>query len=617
MRDIRNVAIIAHVDHGKTTLLDQVLTFCSAVSNKEQQERVMDSNDLEKERGITIFSKNTAVEYKSSKINIVDTPGHSDFGGEVERVLNMVDACLLLVDAGEGPMPQTRFVLKKALALKHKIILILNKIDKPSADPDKAVEDTFELFLDLGASDEQIDFPVIYASAKEGYALKEWKQSDHPNEKKDMAYLLDCLLEHVPPAKGNQDQPFKFQVTALDYDDYIGRICIGRIFDGAVKSGDQLALWGKNGQGDAVRTEHKITKLFTFLGLHRVEVREAHTGDIVAIAGISEMTIGDTLTGLTEESLLPRIEIDPPTVSMQFRVNDSPFAGKEGKMLTSRQIKARLEKETMTNLSLQFEEIGDSFKVSGRGELHLAILIENMRREGFELSISKPKVILKKINDKSHEPFEEIILDMPEEYSGGVIQELNRRRGQVVQIENVSETYIRAKYVIPSRSLIGFRSFFLTETRGNGALSGIFLGYQEYIGDFAGRKRGAIVSMMTGGASTYGLFQAQNRGELHISPQTPVYEGMIIGLHAKETDLDVNPVKEKKLTNVRASGSDEALKLIPHKDLSLEESLDFLEEDEVLEVTPLSLRIRKKILKANMRKKLALPPKSGHSKLNN
>ena len=568
----------------------------------------MDSNDIERERGITIFSKNTAVEYKNTKINIVDTPGHSDFGGEVERVLKMVDTSLLLVDAGEGPMPQTRFVLKKALNLGQKIILVLNKIDKPSANPDKVIEDTFELFLDLGASDKQIEFPVIYASAKEGYALNNLDEA-HNKVKKDITPLLDCIIENAPcstKAESNGNNSFKFQVTTLDYDDYIGSICIGRIFDGKIQSGDHVVLLGEDQNKKPVRSEHKITKLFSFLGLHRVETQFAYTGDIAAITGIPEMTIGDTLSGLEDETPLPRIEIEPPTISMQFRVNNSPFAGREGKMLTSRQIKDRLEKEIMTNLSLKVEassKTGDSFKVSGRGELHLAILIENMRREGFELSVSKPQVIIKKIDGKDQEPFEEVILDMPEEYSGSIIQELNRRKGQIIQMDNISKTELRVKYVVPSRSLIGFRSFFLTETRGNGAFSGIFLGYQEYTGGFTGRKRGALISMIEGASSIYGLFNVQNRGDIFISPQTPVYEGMIIGIHAKETDLDVNPVKEKKLTNMRASGSDEALKLTPHKSLSLEESLDFLEDDEALEITPISFRLRKKILKANMRKK--------------
>lgn len=598
---IKNVAIIAHVDHGKTTMVDQILRFCSGIEAKEDTDRIMDSNDLERERGITILSKNTAVEYNDIRINIVDTPGHSDFGGEVERVLRMVDSCMLLVDAQEGPMPQTRFVLNKALELGHKIILVINKIDRPNSDVNHVIDQTFELFLELGATDEQIEFPVVFASAKNGFAVL--KIEDAENDQKDIAPLLDVLLEHVPDSKGKPENPFQFQVTTLDYNEYLGRICIGRIFEGKVKVNDQVILIGHDKDHNEVKTRHRITKLFSFLGLKRIEAEQAEAGDIVAIAGIPEMTIGDTLCSEGHEQALPRIEIEPPTVSMQFLVNDSPFAGKDGKYVTSRNIRERLEKELKTNLSLRVADHGDSFKVSGRGELQLAILVENMRREGFELGVSKPEVIMKEENGQKLEPFEAIVMDMPEPYSGGVIQELNRRKGIMTSLENQTGGFVRVKYEMPTRGLIGFRSFFLTETRGEGSLSGIFLEYRAYTGGIPQRTRGAIISMENGTANTYALYNLQDRGELFIGPQTPVYQGMIIGIHAKETDLDVNPIKEKKLTNVRASGSDDTIKLTPPRVLTLEQAMDFLEDDEILEATPASLRLRKKVLNPSMRKK--------------
>ena len=597
---IRNVAIIAHVDHGKTTLIDEILSHCQGLDQKESAARVMDSNDIEKERGITILSKNTAVNYKEHKINIIDTPGHSDFGGEVERVLRMVDACLLIIDAGEGPMPQTRFVLKKALELGHKIILVLNKIDKPNINHEKVIEDTFELFLDLDATDEQIEFPVIYCSAKQGFAKKNFEDPDE-----DMSSLLECVLENVPQAPDDQESAFQFQVTTLDYSDYLGRICIGRVFQGTVKVGQDVTLLGLNEQGEEIFTKHKITKLFSFMALKRIETKEVGPGDIVAIAGIPEMTIGDTLTTDENPEPLPRITIDPPTVAMQFMVNDSPFAGTEGKFVTSRQIRERLFKELMTNLSMSVEQQGEAFKVSGRGELQLAILIENMRREGFEVGVSKPQVILKEIDGSKYEPFEELTLDIPEEYSGSIIQELNRRKGMMLKMDTLEGGFVRVYYEIPTRGLIGFRSFFLTESRGKGSMTGIFKAYQPYAGDIESRQRGAIISMENGVTSGFALFNIQDRGELFIKPQTKVYIGMIIGLHAKETDLDVNPVKEKKLTNMRSSGADDALKLVPPRKLSLEQSMDFLSNDEILEVTPNSLRLRKKILLPSMRKRSA------------
>ncbi len=595
---IKNIAIIAHVDHGKTTMVDEILKFTTSLDAKESSERVMDSNDLERERGITILAKNTAVQYKDYKINIVDTPGHSDFGGEVERVLKMVDSCLLLVDAMEGPMPQTRFVLKKALELGHKIILVINKIDKPNCDPDKVVDETFELFMELGATNEQIEFPVVYASAKNGFAIK--KLTD---ERKDIEPLLETVLDYCQDSARDEDGPFKFQVTNLDYNEYLGRICIGRVFGGKGQVNQEVYLLGENEKGEPTQSKQRITKLFSFMGLKRTEVAEVISGDIVAIAGIAEMTIGDTLTSAEPPVALPRIVIEPPTVSMQFMVNDSPFAGKEGKWVTSRNIRERLEKELKTNLSLRVDDLGDKFKVSGRGELQLAILIENMRREGFELGVSKPEVIMREIDGQKMEPYEEIVMDMPESYSGGVIQELNRRRGIMTLMETIADGVVRVKFEMPTRGIIGFRSFFLTETRGEGSLSSIFLEYRPFSGTISGRTRGAIISMETGKANAYALDTIQERGDLFIEPQTEVYVGMIIGIHAKETDLDVNPIKEKKLSNVRASGSDDAIRLTPPRKLTLEQAMDFLEDDEILEVAPSSLRLRKKYLNPSDRKR--------------
>lgn len=595
----KNVAIIAHVDHGKTTLIDKILRFCSgSIDKKEDRDRIMDSNDIERERGITILAKNTAVHYKDYLINIVDTPGHADFGGEVERVLKMVDSCLLLVDAFEGPMPQTRFVLRKALQLNKKIILVINKIDRDGVNIDGVINKTFDLFLELDANDEQIEFPIVYASAKEGYAIH---NLDDP--KKDIAPILDVILEKAPNASGNVDNPFMFQVTTLDYNEYLGRLCIGRIFDGAIKIGDEVKLLGVNEKGELQKSNHKIVKLFRFHGLKRVETDSAQAGDIVAISGIPDMTISDTLCSPSVDTPLERIEIEPPTVSMLFTVNDSPFAGREGKMVTSRNIRERLQKELKTNLSLRVEDQGDSFIVAARGELQLAILVENMRREGFELGVSKPKVVMKEEGSQKQEPYEEVIIDMPEEYSGKIIQELNRRKGIMHELENISDTFVRVRYEIPTRGLIGFRSFFLTESRGEGSLSSIFLGYREYAGAIPERTKGALISMENGVTTTYALYGVQERGEIFIGAQTPVYSGMIIGLHAKDNDLEVNPVREKKLTNVRASGTDDALKLTPPRQLSLEQSMDFLDEDEILEVTPLNLRLRKKILDPSQRKR--------------
>lgn len=602
---IKNVAIIAHVDHGKTTLVDKILDFCSSLEEKEKTERVMDSNDIERERGITILSKNTAVEYNHYKINIVDTPGHSDFGGEVERVLRMVDGALLLVDALEGVMPQTRFVLKKAMELKLDIILVINKIDRPHVNRDRineVIDGVLELFIELGAGDDQLDFPVVYASAKEGFAIK--KLDD---ERKTVAPLLDVVLNEIPDAQKNSEEPFKFQVTTLDYNDYIGRICIGKVHSGSIKRGQEVVLITKNTEPSAsgineketpsLKTvKYRITKLFTFLGLKRIETETAENGDVIAIAGINEMTIGDTLSDPDHTEPLERINIDPPTVSVTLLVNDSPFAGQDGKYVTSRNIRERLEKELQTNISLEMEDHGDSFTVKGRGELQLAILMENMRRENYEFGVSKPKVITRQIAGKTHEPYEELTMDLPETYSGTIIQELNQRKGILVSMDQLSDTFTRIRYEIPTRGFIGFRNFFLTETRGEGSLSGIFLEYRPYAGDIGERKRGALISMENGSANTYGLFNIQDRGELFIGPQTNVYIGMIIGLHSKSSDLDVNPVKEKKLTNVRASGSDEALRLTPPTRINIETAMDIIQSDEIIEITPKNIRLRKKIL---------------------
>ncbi len=607
---IKNVAIIAHVDHGKTTMVDKILDFCSTLDEKEKTERVMDSNDIERERGITILSKNTAVLYKDYKINIIDTPGHSDFGGEVERVLRMADGALLLVDAIEGAMPQTRFVLKKAMELKLDIILVVNKIDRPMVDKaqvDKVIDGVLELFIELGANDDQLDFPIVYASAKEGFALRSWGDA-----RENISPLLDMVLEKIPDATKNPDGPFQFQVTTLDYNDYLGRICIGKIHSGSVKRGDEVVLIAQEKIATEGVTEnvapvklirYRITKLFTFLGLKRIETDYAKSGDVIAIAGIDIMTIGDTLCNPENPVALERIAIDPPTVSVTLLVNDSPFAGKEGKYVTSRNLRDRMERELKSNISLEMEDHGDSFTVKGRGELQLAILMENMRRENYEFGVSKPKVINKQISGKTYEPFEEITMDLPEAYSGAIIRELNQRKGILAFMENLSETFVRIKYEIPTRGFIGFRNFFLTETRGEGSLSGIFLEYRPYAGDISERKRGALVSMESGMANSYGLFNLQERGDLFIGPQTPVYAGMIVGLHSRENDLDVNPMKEKKMTNVRASGTDEAIRLIPPLPLNIELAMDTIQSDEIIEITPRSIRLRKRILDVAGRKR--------------
>lgn len=599
--EIRNICIIAHVDHGKTTLLDGILKETGAITSKENRERMMDSNDLEQERGITILAKNTAVQYKGTRINIVDTPGHSDFGGEVERVLNMANSSLLLVDAFDGPMPQTRFVLGKALQLGHRPILVVNKVDRDGARPNKVVDMVFDLFHDLGATDEQMDFPIIFASAKLGWAVNDVK--DAPG--KNLEPLLDMVLKHVPLSTGDVKAPLQFQVTSLDYNDYVGRIAIGKIYQGTIRKGQDITLVTMK---DGKTTNYKISKLYGFEGLKRHEIESAEAGDIVALAGISDLFIGDTICDLNQPLALPPISVDEPTVSMFFMVNNSPFVGKEGKLVTTRNIRERLDRELQVNVAMRLEETDDKdrFKVLGRGELHLSILIENMRREGYELQVSRPEVIYKTAEDGSKlEPYETLVMDLPEQYTGQIISELNRRKGEMVSMDAHDSGITRIEYIIPTRGLIGFRGYFISETRGEGVSTSRFLKYGPYKGEIPGRKNGALISMDSGDTTAYSLWKIQERGALFIDPVVPVYPGMIIGEHARENDLEVNPCKGKKLTNVRASGSDEAIRLVPPRKLTLEQSIEFLDDDELLEVTPLSLRLRKKVLDGTMRKRVS------------
>ncbi|EOQ98003.1 GTP-binding protein TypA [Leptospira wolbachii serovar Codice str. CDC] len=596
--EIRNIAIIAHVDHGKTTLTDCILRHTGAVTAKEDRERIMDSNALEQEKGITILAKNTSVKYKGTRINIVDTPGHADFGGEVERVLSMTDCTLLLVDAFDGPMPQTRFVLGKSLQLGHKPIVVVNKVDREGARPGFSVDKVFDLFSDLGATEEQLDFPIIYASAKQGWAVNHLSEVPGSN----IEPLLDKVLEHVPPVKRDSDKALQFQVTALDYNEYVGRIAIGKIYQGTMKKGADVTLAKTNG----TTANYKITKLYGYEGLTRYEIDEAGSGDIVAMAGIPDVFIGDTVCDLGNPLPLPAIQVEEPTVSMFFMVNNSPFAGKEGKYVTTRNLRERLDRELETNVALRLEETEDKdrFKILGRGELHLSILIENMRREGYELQVSRPEVIIKynEANEKI-EPYETLVMDLPDQFSGACIQELNRRKGELQGMDAHTSGITRVEYIIPTRGLIGFRGHFISETRGEGVMSSRFLKFDKYKGEIPGRKNGALISMDSGDSTAYALWKVQERGDLFIEPQVAVYPGMILGMNSRDSDLEVNPVREKKLTNVRASGSDEAIRLIPPRKLTLEQSIEFLDDDELLEVTPQSLRLRKKVLDASMRKR--------------
>ncbi|MDD6062163.1 MAG: translational GTPase TypA [Oscillospiraceae bacterium] len=595
--DVRNIAIIAHVDHGKTTLVDEMLKQSGIFrANEQVQERVMDSNDLERERGITILSKNTAVHYKDTKINIVDTPGHADFGGEVERILMMVDGVLLLVDAFEGCMPQTRFVLQKALNLKKTVLVVINKIDRPGARPAQVVDETLDLFIELGADEDQLEFPVIYASAKDGYASE-----DDSVRQGDMRPLLDAILREINPPEGEMDAPLQIRFSSLEYDDYVGRIGIGRVERGRVRRGDPIVLCRTDGSTENV----KVSRLYQFEGLHRVEVDSAALGDIVCVSGIEDINIGETACSPDKIEPLPFIKIDEPTISMNFIVNDSPFAGREGKFVTSRNIRDRLFKEVETNVSMRVEETEstDTFKVSGRGELHLSILIETMRRQGYEFQVSRPKVIFKEIDGQLQEPMELLIVEVPEAYVGAVIEKLGSRKGELENMGARDGGATHLEFRIPSRGLIGYRSEFMTDTNGNGIMNQLFAGYEPYKGDIVTRERGSIVVHETGVSTGYGLFNTQDRGRLFIGPGLEVYEGMIVGECAKNEDIVCNICKKKQLTNTRAAGSDDALRLVPPTTLSLEQCMEFIKDDELLEITPKSLRLRKKVLSKEQRLK--------------
>lgn len=595
--DVRNIAIIAHVDHGKTTLVDELLKQSGIFrQNEVVQERVMDSNDLERERGITILSKNTSVHYNGIKINIVDTPGHADFGGEVERILTMVDGVLLLVDAFEGCMPQTRFVLKKALGLNKKVLVVVNKIDRPGARPDEVIDEVLDLFIELGANDDQLEFPVIYASAKDGYA-----SDDSSVREGDMRPLFDAIIENIEAPSGDMDAPLQVLFSSLDYDDYIGRIGVGRVERGHINRNDNVVLCKTDGSTENV----KISRLYQFEGLKRVEVESAAIGDIICVSGISDLNIGETICSPDCVEPLPFVKIDEPTISMNFMVNDSPFAGKEGKFVTSRNVRDRLFKEVETNVSMRVEETEstDTFKVSGRGELHLSILIETMRRQGYEFQVSRPKVITKTENGVLMEPMELLIIEVPEEYVGSVMMKIGSRKGELENMGTRDGGTTHLEFKIPARGLIGYRSEFMTDTNGNGIMNNLFAGYEPYKGEIETRERGSIVAHETGESTAYGLFNTQDRGRLFIGPGVPVYEGMIVGECAKNEDIVCNVCKSKHLTNTRASGSDDALRLVPHTELSLEQSMEFIKDDELMEVTPTSIRLRKTILSKDLRLK--------------
>jgi len=595
---IRNIAIIAHVDHGKTTLVDALLKQSHVFRENEQvQERVMDSNDLERERGITILSKNTSVMYNGVKINIVDTPGHADFEGEVERVLKTVDGVLLVVDAFDGPMPQTREVLKKSLALNLQPIVVINKIDRPGANPLKAVDKVLELFMDLNATDEQLDFPVIYASAKNGIA-----KMNLNDESDNIRCIFDTIIDHIKPPKCEIDGPMQLLVSNIDYDDYLGRIAIGRVERGTIKAGQTVSICKeeKNEQG-------KLAKLFTYEGLKRVEAEEIKAGDIVAVSGIPNINIGDTICDFDHPEKIPFVNIDEPTVSMTFSVNDGPLAGKEGKFVTSRHIRDRLFKELERNVSLRVKETdkAESFEVCGRGELHLSILIENMRREGFELLVSRPKVIFKDIDGVKCEPIETLSVNVPDDSVGNVIEKLGRRKAEMVNMEPAEPGHTKIEFDIPARGLIGYRTEFLTDTKGEGTMSSVFKEYEPYKGEIQSRTRGVLVAFEAGTSITYGLYNAQLRGELLIGAGVEVYEGMIVGINSRNEDISINVCKEKHLTNTRASGSDDALRLVPPLKMSLEQSIEFIADDELVEVTPKNIRLRKKILDTKTRERQA------------
>ncbi|HGP4563677.1 TPA: translational GTPase TypA [Neisseria meningitidis] len=590
MKQIRNIAIIAHVDHGKTTLVDQLLRQSGTFrANQQVDERVMDSNDLEKERGITILAKNTAIDYEGYHINIVDTPGHADFGGEVERVLGMVDCVVLLVDAQEGPMPQTRFVTKKALALGLKPIVVINKIDKPSARPSWVIDQTFELFDNLGATDEQLDFLIVYASGLSGFAKLE--ETDESN---DMRPLFDTILKYTPAPSGSADETLQLQISQLDYDNYTGRLGIGRILNGRIKPGQTVAVMNHDQQ----IAQGRINQLLGFKGLERVPLEEAEAGDIVIISGIEDIGIGVTITDKDNPKGLPMLSVDEPTLTMDFMVNTSPLAGTEGKFVTSRQIRDRLQKELLTNVALRVEDTADAdvFRVSGRGELHLTILLENMRREGYELAVGKPRVVYRDIDGQKCEPYENLTVDVPDDNQGAVMEELGRRRGELTNMESDGNGRTRLEYHIPARGLIGFQGEFMTLTRGVGLMSHVFDDYAPVKPDMPGRHNGVLVSQEQGEAVAYALWNLEDRGRMFVSPNDKIYEGMIIGIHSRDNDLVVNPLKGKKLTNIRASGTDEAVRLTTPIKLTLEGAVEFIDDDELVEITPQSIRLRKRYL---------------------
>ncbi len=591
----RNIAIIAHVDHGKTTLVDAMLRQSGIFrANEEVIERMMDSNELERERGITILAKNTGVRYHGTKINIVDTPGHSDFGGEVERALKIVDGVMLLVDASEGPLPQTRYVLMKALEAHLPPIVVINKIDRPDARVQEVLNEIYDLFIDLDATEDQLDFPVVYTNGRAGIAKLELSDASDT-----LQPLFETILKHIPAPKGDPDGVLQLLVANLDYSDYLGRLAIGRVFNGTLKHGDEVSIVKLDGALQKTR----ITKLYSFEGLKRVNETVGRPGDVLAIAGVEGITIGETVTSAETPAALPNIQIDEPTIAMTFTINNSPFAGREGEFVTSRNLRDRLDKELLTNVSIKVEEAGgpDAFKVMGRGELQLAILIEMMRREGYELQVGKPEILTRKIDGVLHEPQELLVIDCPEEFIGVVIEKMGSRKGKMSKMVNHGSGRVRLEFLIPSRGLIGLRSEMLTDTKGTAIMNSLFHGYVEWQGEIAMRPTGSLVSDRPGVATSYAIYNLQERGVIFISPGTEVYEGMIIGENARDADLDVNIVKEKKLTNMRASTSDEAIRLIPPKILNLEQAIEFIAEDEYVEITPKSIRLRKKVLKANQR----------------
>jgi len=596
-RKLRNIAIIAHVDHGKTTLVDELLKQSGTLDARTDIETcVMDSNDLEKERGITITAKNTAIRYGDTHINIIDTPGHADFGGEVERVLNMVDGVLLLVDAREGPMPQTKFVTSKALSLGLKPIVVVNKIDREGSDPDSVVDATFDLFASLGATDEQLDFPVVYASAKNGYGML-----DLSEESDNLICLFETILEQVPAPEGDADAPLQMLATTLDWDDYIGRIVIGRIANGTIHTGETITVI----HADASTENFKVSKLLGFHGLNRIEVESAESGDIVAIAGIEHINIGETIACKESPSALPVIHVDEPTLSMELHVNNSPLAGTEGKFITTRQIRDRLMKEIRTNVAMRVEETdkADVYKISGRGELHIGILLETMRRESFEMAVSRPHVIVREIDGVKQEPYEHVTVDVESEYQGAVIEKLGKRGAEMTSMETNADGCTRIEFMCPTRGLIGYTSEFLTDTRGTGIMHHVFHEYGPFIGTLPGRLNGVLISMENGESVAFALWKLQERGKMFIGSGEKLYEGMIIGINSRDSDMTVNPIKEKKLTNVRASGKDDSIDLVPPLNLSLERAIEFIADDELVEITPKSIRLRKRFLKEHERKR--------------